>query len=332
MRSKSATILAALALLFLVSARAQTQQQDQKDDKIIDDFVTTRGFIFNSAKPAAKPTPASSRRRQGSSVASTKKNATNGAKQGGGTAGSTDVAKQNSGTPDAATGSASTDGDATDNSAQFIKASTLMNTLALGYTIYMKDSTGALLAVPTSKTYKTGDRIAIVLETVMDGYLYIFNAENGKNPLMLYPNVLLDKGQNAVRSHVRETYPADLDQAFEFVDPPAPEHVYIVVSRDPLPGIPTGDALDAYCGKNRADCYYRPTAAQWTRITAAALDRRVTEAQSTQIAQLNTQPVMPAMLQRGIKIKKEEPAPAILRVAYSPTEKMLVTKIELTHK
>ncbi|MFL6282389.1 MAG: DUF4384 domain-containing protein [Pyrinomonadaceae bacterium] len=335
MRFKSAILLAALALLTLAAAHAQTQQQgqkdepQQKDEKVIDDFVTTRGIIFDAPAPA-KPKQ-STRRRPGSGVASTKKSTPGGAKQGGATAGAVDAARQPapSTTPTDATEPSSGAADG----AQFVKASSnASRSLALGYTIYMKDASGALLPAQASRSYRTGDRIAIVLETNMDGYLYVFDAENGKNPVMLYPSVQLNGGSNEVRAHVRETYPSDLDLAFEFVDPPATEHLYVVVSREPLAGVPSGDALEKFCAKSRDDCQWRPTAAQWARISAAALDRRIVEARSTQIAQADTQPVMPSMLQRGIKLKKEEPAPSIVRVSDSPAARMLVTKIELAHK
>jgi hypothetical protein len=335
MRFKSATLLAALALLTLAATHAQTQQQgqkdepQQKDEKVIEDFVTTRGIIFDAPAPS-KPKP-NTRRRQSSGVASTKKNSqSNSGKQGGGAVGALDVAQK----PDPTTtpsGVTSEPSSGAADGAQFIKASSMTRSLALGYTIYMKDSTGALLAVPASKSYKSGDRIAIVLETNADGYLYVFDAENGKNPLMLYPHVQLNGGANEVRAHVRETYPSDLDLAFEFDATPATEHLFIVVSREPLAGVPTGDALEKFCAKSREDCYWRPTAAQWARITAAALDRRVVEARGTQIAQANAEPVMPNMLQRGIKLKREEPAPSVVRVSDSPNAKMLVTKIELAH-
>jgi hypothetical protein len=335
MRFKSATLLTALALLTLAAAHAQTQQQgqkdepQQKDEKVIDDFVTTRGIIFDAPAPA-KPKQ-STRRRPSSGVASTKKSTPSGAKQGGAAVGAADVAQQKNEPAEAPPASTETPAGAADG-AQFIKASSgAPRSLALGYTIYMKDASGALLPVPASKSYRTGDTIVMVLETNMDGYLYVFNAENGKNPVMLYPDVRLNDGANDVRAHVRETYPSDPGLGFDFVEPAATEHFFIVVSREPLVGVPTGDALKKFCGKNIEDCEWRPTAALWARISAAALDRRVVEARGTQIAQAETQPVMPAMLQRGIKLKREEPAPSILRVSDSPAARMLVTKIELTH-
>jgi hypothetical protein len=336
MRFKSATLLAAFALLTLAAAHAQTQQQgqnepQQKDEKVIEDFVTTRGIIFDAPAPAKPKT--STRRRPSSGVASTKKSTPGGAKQGsGGAVGAVDVAQQHN-DPAETTPAPTEPASGAADGAQFIKASSSApRSLALGYTIYMKDASGALLPAQASRSYKTGDRIAIVLETNMDGYLYVFDAENGKNPVMLYPSLQLNGGSNDVRAHVRETYPSDMDLAFEFVDPPATEHLYVVVSREPLAGVPSGDALEKFCAKNRDDCQWRPSAAQWARISAAALDRRIIEARSTQIAQADTQPVMPAMLQRGIKLKKEEPAPSIVRVSDSPAARMLVTKIELAHK
>ena len=329
MRLKSVTILAAISLLALVAAHARPQQ-DQKEDKVIDDFVTTRGVIFETVKPAAKPSP-SGRRRPSGGVASTRKPASGEAKQGGGAVGSADVAQKKN-NPSAQTADvAETDGGGLPDGVQIIKTSTLPN-LAFGYTIYLKDSSGALLPVPTSKTYRTGDTIALVLETNADGYLYVFNTENEKNPVMIYPHVQIRDGANDVRAHVRETYPDDPSLGFEFQDPPTNEQLYVVISRTPLDGVPTGEALKKFCAKNMANCEWRPTAAQWARIAAAALDRRVTEARSTQIAQADTQPVMPVALQRGIRVKREEPAPSILRVADSPAAKMLVTKIELAHK
>jgi hypothetical protein len=148
---------------------------------------------------------------------------------------------------------------------------------------------------------------------------------------MLFPNALLDGGANAAHAHVRETYPADTKYAFEFDNNTGIEDVYVVVSRRPLEGVPTGDALLAAC-KNCDEYGWRPTAAQWQRIKAGATDQHVIEAKNTQLAQLQAQPVQPASIQRGIKIKRDDPAPAVVRVAGSPDADALVTVIKLVHK
>lgn len=329
MRFKSATILAALALLVLASAHARPRQQEQKDEKVIDDFVTTRGVIFEvPSKPASKP-KAGTRRRP---TAVAKAKPSGGAKQGGGGAAASpsDVAGQK---PQPATADvAESDASLVEDGVQIIKASA-PPALALGYSIFMRDeATGGLLPAPAGKSFRSGDAIFMVLETNSDGYLYVFDAENGKDPVMIYPDARLRDGANEVRAHVRETYPEDAELPFKFDERPATEHVYIVLSREPLAGVPAGEALRKYCGKNIDECEWRPTAAQWARISAAALDRGVREARSTQLAQADTQPVMPAMLQRGIRIKKDAPKPTSVRVSGSADAKILVTKIELLHK
>ena len=337
MRFKSAKALATFLLLTLACAhaRAQTGQQQeghqedqQQDEKVIEDFVTTRGVIFETPG-AAKPKPAAQRKggagrvakspgAKPSGVAASKKGArADGAKQGG-------AAPADAAVSDGPAGGVA-------DGAQLVEASAARR-LALGYTLYMKDTTtGALFPVDASRAFRTDDTIALALETNADGYLYVFNAENDRDPMMLYPNVRLG-GSNSVSAHVRETYPDDPSDGFQFVPPAATEHLYVVFSRRPLEGVPTGEALEKFCAKNREDCYWRPTAAQWARIKAAASDRRVVEAKSAQLAQADARPVAPDTLQRGIKIKRTEPGPAVVRVSDSPAASMLVTKIELAHQ
>jgi Domain of unknown function (DUF4384) len=327
MRFKTATTLAALALLTLAPAYAQARQQGQKDQKVIDDFVTTRGIIFDAPKtPAAKPKAAAQsqgRRRPApkSPDASKKNPATtpDGATQGGTTANPVEPAEP------------AADDSTTPDGAKILKSSA-PGPIAVGYTIYLKDDTGALLATDASRVYKKGEGIALSLETNTDGFLYVFNATDGKNPSMLFPSVMVDDGANAVRAHVRETYPAGIEDAFLFDEQTGSEHVYIIVSRDPLAGVPTGEALGKFCaGKDPQNCEWHPDAALWARITAGAADRRVVEARNRQLARA-VEPVLPEALTRGIHLKRQDPKPSVVRVSDSPFAKMLVTKIELAHK
>ena len=248
MRFKLAAILATLALLTLASAhaRVQTQQQEQNDEKIVDDFITTRGIIFEvPSKPAAKPKTNTRRRPNSGGVAKAKQSG--GAKQGGGTAaGSSEVAGQKA---QPAADSAASDAAVVEEGVQIIKASTLP-ALGLGYSVYMRDpETGTLLPAPAGKTYRKDDTIFMVIEPSADGYLYVFNAPDGKDPMMLYPNPLFHGGENDVRAHIRETYPEDPEHPFEFDEKPAYELLYIVLSREPIAGVPTGAALRKFCGK-----------------------------------------------------------------------------------
>ncbi|HEV7889385.1 MAG TPA: DUF4384 domain-containing protein [Pyrinomonadaceae bacterium] len=333
MSYKSVTMLAALALLMLAAAHAQTGQQgqkdEQKDEEIIDGFVTSRGFgIVDVPKTGAKPkpTPRTRRRPNSGSVAKNKSATPNGVKPSGGTtAGSAETAQQN-GVPSGQ----GADGGATPDGAKIVNASDTL--LQVGYTIYLKDSRG-LLPVPASKSFRASDGIVLTVETNADGYLYVFNAPNGKDPVLVYPDADFGDATNEVRAHVPETYPTGR-ATFAFDDTPATEHLFIIVSRKPLENVPTGAALKKFCAKSTGEnpCEWRPTAGQWSRIAAAALDSNAREVRSGLLAQANVEPVMPEMVSRGIRLKKQEPPPAVVRVADTPGATMLVTKIELLHQ
>src|SRR5438105_240608 len=336
MRFRPLLPLAACALISC-AATARAQQQDQK---VIDDFVTSRGVSFDDpARKTARPQRQTSRTGTATnrSNAGGAKNPGAGGVASGGKGTSTAKTSQtgtasNKNTP---AGVGANGANAGKGGAQTVKASATTGSLqpiALGYTVFMKDKSGSLLAADTSREYRSGDRIAVSLEPNTEGYIYIFNAENDRDPVMLFPNVLLDNGVNAAHAHVRETYPADVNYAFEFDQNPADEHVYVIVSRRPLDGVPAGDALARFCGKGRDGCYWKPTPEEWARIKSGAGGGRVIEAKNAQLAQSQKRPVQPSSLQRGIKIKKDDPAPAVVRVNDSPDSDTLVTVIKLVHK
>src|SRR2546423_5561795 len=339
MRFKVPPALAVFALLSCaaVAARAQEQPQDQK---IIDDFVTTRGVSFDEPSHTStapkQTTHPSATHKSGGSVASKG----HGANSSGGSVASnknssSTTAKKNNASSGKGSEVAAQPGDgragANSTGAKIVNASAVLRPIGLGYTVFMKDKAGGLLPANPSQQFHSGDRIAVALEPNTEGYIYVFNAENDTDPVMLFPNVALDGGANAARAHVRETYPTDVNYAFEFDQTPAVEHLYVVVSRRPLEGVPTGGALTEFCGKKRDECEWRPSPALWQRIKANASGGRVVEARNTQLAQLQ-KPVQPASLQRGIKIKREDPAPSIVRVNDSPDADTLVTVIKLVHK
>ena len=345
MRFKTLLTLAAFAL-FLATTPTAPAQEPQQDQKVIDDFVTTRGVSFEPEKKTQPQRPAG-----GSSAGTTHKNSAGTAPAKKNSATGTQSASTKKGDTSSGKGATSTGkgagaplagdgpnivGDrnnaASANGAQVINAA--LRPIGLGYTVFMKDQAGGLLAVDPAREYKSGDRIAIALEPNTEGYIYIFNAENDREPMMLFPNVQLDGGANEARAHVRETYPADVNFSFEFDQNAAIEHVYVIISRAPLEGVPTGDALADFCGKKRDDCYWKPTPELWARIKSGASGGgRVIEAKNAPLlAQAKPQPVPSSSLQRGIKIKKDEPAPAIVRVNDSAESSTLVTVIKLVHK
>jgi hypothetical protein len=358
MRFKLFAGLLALALLtpfaappFAQDSTPQPPQQDDQD--IIDDFVTTRGAAFGERpkKPANTNTSGNTppkKTAKSSTVAVAPGNkksgrlsgfkktpppretvATNTANKSTAGPGGTNTnanTNTNAGAPDA--GKPADTAPAVEASAEAPGGP-----IGLGYTILLLAGDGSNTVVDSARAFAAGDKIRIALETNADGFLYIFNAENdGPAPLMLYPHAALDGGANRIAAHARDFFPADLRYSFEFDDAAATEHLYVIFSRRPLADVPAGEALLAHCGgAARDDCYWKPAPEQWERLKAAAGAGRVAEKRNDDLAKAQTPPAAPA-LARGIKVKKDEPAPSVVRMNASAESDVLLTKIKLVHK
>lgn len=325
MRFRPLLMLAACALAASAHALAQEQQKEQK---VIDDFVTTRGATSDAPRKAAGRR--SSRSKQGAQ-SSSGTGRRNSRAQAGSPAGKSAPAQASNEAAGAGGVSGAAAQTAQAAGAKPSKGGAAQRPIALGYTLLLKDDSQRLTVVEPSHAFKTGDRIAVTLETNADGYLYMFNATDGKNPEMLFPNPQLDGGANTLQAHTRATFPADPEHDIQFTDPPAAEHLFVVFSREPLAGVPAGEALLEFCGERQEDCVWKPTAAQWDKILSAARARGVTEARNTQLAQA-APPVKPDALARGLKVKRNDPGPAVVRVNNTPDPNLLVTEIVLTHR
>jgi hypothetical protein len=360
MRLKLSLTLAASAL-FAASALAAPARDAQDDQKLIDDFVGTRGISIvdpSEAKKTKTPqrqTAQSSGGRKGaggakgggrkstspsaSEVAASKKKPAS-AKTANATpvegtiaAGPSPDANASGGTASAAPGAGMNDGPNGGATAPPLKtAKAGAQAIGLGYTLFVRQG-DSLVSVEPGRVFRANDEIRLALETNTDGYLYIFNAENGVNPTMLFPHNRIDGGANSVTAHASEYVPADMRTGFVFDDVAATERLYIIVSRRPLAGVPTGEALLDHCGgAAREGCYWTPTRAQWDAIMAGAPGAgRVRESRNAQLASAQVS-IPSGSLTRGIKVKKQEPAPAVVRVNDSPAADVLVTTLDLVHK
>lgn len=314
--------LTLVILTLLAPARAQETRQGepQKPDEqqIIDDFVTTRGFVFvdpsegkkSSARPAGKAATPRPRRKSG--------------KGGGETASAKPKPK-----PDAGQGSgdgAAPDGDAA-GKVEALKVGGEGRPLALGYTLYRKEG-GRYVAADESREFKSGDAIRIALETNTDGYVYIFNTTDGADPVMLYPHGGVEQGRHAIAAHSRESIPPEADIRFD--ETAGVERLYVVIARRPLDGLPSADELVRLCA-GADECGWKPTPAQWARLKETfGQGGGAREGRLTMLARL--QPVEPETLTRGLRIKREAPPPAVVRVSDSPAAALLLTTIDLIHK
>ena len=203
--------------------------------------------------------------------------------------------------------------------------------IGLGYTLYMRDENGNAMRVDPSREFRAGDRIRLSLETNTDGYLYIFHTENNNDPQMLYPDVRLERGDNRIEAHVPYEIPWNepgVENWFKFDANPANERLYIVVTRQPLPAIPTGTALVSYCGQNR--CPWRPPTGVWAQVQMNG-QAKVGVVKSTSYGQKQSQTEQVAVT-RGLGLDQSAPEPSVIRMNASTTAPILVTAVDLIHK
>jgi len=328
MRFKLFVSLLALALTASASIVARAQDEDEA---VRGSFITSR--------------PKSST----SSVNSTSATVTAGANQVTGGAGSTgrtgSAARTNR--PRNSTGRAS--GNArvsvnasSGNASGSIKGNASVNTnpagnsyvpnaIGLGYTLYMRDSSGNAVRVDPSQEFHAGDRIRLSLETNTDGYLYIFHTENDGTPEMLYPDVRLEKGSNRVQAHVPYEIPWNepgVENWFKFDANPATERLYIVLTRQPLPSIPTGQALVDYC--NQKHCPWQASVESWPQLKMSG-QAKVGVVKSTQYGQKQTSAEREATT-RGLGLDQTAPEPSVIRMSATADAPILITTVDLIHK
>lgn len=339
MRFRFFLTLVMVLLAGAAMAAAAQQSSPKQQDEVLDEFMGTRGAGFgapDTPKSGGPKKTANPGNTKSGTTASASKNTgakgtersrpqqqagTNGPKKSG-------VNKGAAATPDVMVTSGNTsanNGVKADTTVKASSVSQFKGAIGLGYTLYMKDAQGDGVRVDPAREFNEGDSIRIGLETNTDGYLYVFHTENGRNAQLLFPNADLDGGSNRLSAHDLETVPSNA--WFTFDPNPAIERLYIVVSREPLAGVPTGAALVDSCRGKASPCFWKPTAEIWQRITASA-SGRVVESHS-EVAQVKA----PAdTMKRGFTITKAEPAPTVVRMNASSTSGTLVTTIDLVHK
>jgi hypothetical protein len=213
------------------------------------------------------------------------------------------------------------------------KAASDITTLGLGYTIYLRNQQGQPVRVDPRQEFRAGDAVRITIESNANGHLYIFHSEGEQPPIMLFPDPRLAKGENRVQAHVPYEVPSSKDviearRWFVFDERAAMERIYLVFSENPLPEVPQGAALVAFC--QTAECPWQPSTTLWESLKQQArqplrtsISRSLDETQTSQEQEA---------ISRGLSLPKEAPAPSVVKVNQTKTAKLLVTTIDLIHK
>jgi hypothetical protein len=320
MRHKIFVSILGLALVVCASASARAQDEEEA---VRGSFLTTRVTASTgSGKPASD------------TIADT---ASQTAGKSGGKTNTGKTTRKPTGKTTPTRVSASAGGKvSTGKTSTTVKAGASVETysptaIGLGYTLYMRDDNGNAMRVDPSRVFRAGDRIRLSLETNTDGYLYIFHTENNGEPQMLYPDMRLERGDNRIDAHVPYEIPWNepgVENWFRFDANPANERLYIVVTRQPLPGIPTGQALVDYCGQNR--CPWRPPVGVWAQVKLNAQGKvGVVKSQSYGQKQSQTEQVA---VTRGLGLDQSAPEPSVIRMNVSSNAPVLVTAVDLIHK
>jgi hypothetical protein len=304
MKSKSVIMFLAVVAfacgLFAINAQ-------QPDDEVRGAFLSSRPKTTNANATRRRRPP----RNTNSNASSTSKNANTGMSQTA-NANTTKFANQNS---SMANGPA--------------------QAIGLGYTLFMRDLSGRSLRVEPGHEFHSGDRVRISLEPSVDGYLYVFHTEGAGQPEMIYPDPRLDEGENWIEAHVPMEVPSS-EQAderyhwFVFDNNPAIERLYVVVTRQPLPSVPTGADLVKFCSENKDKCPWRPFAEVWAQLQEGT-KAEVRVVTSKTFGQSETEKEKVATT-RGLGLDQSAPQPAVIRMTATTNAPVLVTVLELVHK
>lgn len=105
--------------------------------------------------------------------------------------------------------------------------------LAMRWTITQLMPDGVKKEVPTTKAFKSGDRINVRVEVNDFGYLYILSRGSSGKWSPLFPSPQIAGGDNRVGPNQAYTIPAGF--VFKFDDNPGQENVFVIFSRKPEP-------------------------------------------------------------------------------------------------
>jgi hypothetical protein len=207
--------------------------------------------------------------------------------------------------------------------------------IGLGYTLYMRNSMGDAMRVDPEREFRAGDRIRLSMEANTDGYLYVFHTENDGPPTLIFPDARLNEGDNTIDAHVPYEVPSPFESNeslrwFVFDENPARERLYIVVTREPIPGIPVGDDLVNFCSKNSGSCPLRMSPANWAKVKSA-LNTKVKVSKSKTYGQTQTNGEREATT-RGLGLDQSAPEPSVVRMNVTSTDGILVTALDLIHR
>jgi hypothetical protein len=96
-----------------------------------------------------------------------------------------------------------------------------------------------------NQEFQTGDKLKLSLTVNQAGYLYIVNQPEGKDGVLLFPDLRINKGQNSVvkdKEYVIPSFCQDFDDPkdcwFKMAPPSGTETLIVIFSRDKITTLP----------------------------------------------------------------------------------------------
>lgn len=206
--------------------------------------------------------------------------------------------------------------------------------IGLGMTLFTRDSNGLAVRVDPERVFRKGDRVRVLLETNIDGYLYIFNQTNDGPVIMIYPDKDLDEAGNYIKAHIPWEVPSSAasEERFRwlvFDENPGNERLFFVLTREPLKDVPIEDDLISFCSSQNGGCPWRPSTEVW-ELVQKQMQEPLTTDKNARYGRAQTQPEQQAAT-RGLGLAKDDPEPSMIMMASSKSP-MLVATLDLVHK
>lgn len=100
-----------------------------------------------------------------------------------------------------------------------------------------------------SQEFQTGDRLKLAITVNQTGYLYIVSQPEGKDAVLLFPDLRINKGQNSVvkdKDYVIPSFCAEYDDPkdcwYKMIPPAGTETLIVIFSRDKITNLPNNIA------------------------------------------------------------------------------------------
>ena len=108
--------------------------------------------------------------------------------------------------------------------------------VGLKYRILVSDTNCDLREVDSSYVFRSGEKIRLVFESNIDGYLYVLQRGSSGDESVLFPDSRINGGLNLITRGVQYSVPPA--QWYIFDETPGEERLMVILSRTPLESLP----------------------------------------------------------------------------------------------